>query len=94
MIQEQGTALHDAKDYDAAIAKYEAVIAQNPDCTQAIYELSMTLYAKGDKEKSMEVANRGSKYISDELPLFYVTMANILDDYGKPRKPLRSIGKG
>jgi hypothetical protein len=84
----EGAKLHDAKRYDEAIAKCTSVLAQNPNCTNAMYELSMTLYAKGDKEKAMELANRGSKYLSDELPLFYGTMANILDDYGKPQEAI------
>ena len=90
----EGIKLHDAKRYDDAIAKYKSVLAENPDCTNAMYELCMTLYAKGEKEKSMELANRGSKYISDELPLFYGTMANILDDYGKPQEAIKIYLEG
>jgi len=82
----EGIKLHDAKRYDEAVAKYSAVLAESPNCTRAMYELAMTLYAKGEKDKAMEVAYRGSKYISDELPLFYGTMANILDDYGKSKE--------
>lgn len=94
LLIQLGIKLHDAGKYDQATAKYEEVIALNPDCAQAIYELSMTLYAKGDKEKSMETASRGSKYISDELPLFYVTMANILDDYGKHKEAIKIYQDG
>ncbi len=90
----EGAALHDAKKYDEAISKYRAVLAENPECASAMYELSMTLYAKGDKEKAMEIAYEGSKYISDELPLFYGTMANILDDYGKPQEAIDIYTEG
>src|SRR3982751_6517568 len=78
-----GTLLHDAKKYDDAIAKYQDVLTENPECMTALYELSMSYYFKGDKSKAMEAAYKGSKYKSDQLPLFYLTMANVLDDIGK-----------
>ena len=80
----EGVTLHDEKKYAAAAEKYQQVIAENPDCTHAIYELSMTFYSMGEKTKAMETAYRGSKYISEELPLFYLTMANVIDDAGQP----------
>ncbi len=85
----QGIALHDAKRYNEAIEKYEKVLAENPDCTLAIYELSLSLYAKGDRTKAMETAYRGSKYKADELPLFYGMMANAIDDVGKPEEAIK-----
>jgi tetratricopeptide (TPR) repeat protein len=80
----EGIALHDAKKYGDAVAKYQQVIAENPDCTLVLYELSMTYYAMGEKTKAMDTAYKGSKYKSDELPLFYLMMANVIDDVGKP----------
>ena len=89
-----GITLHDAKKYSMAAEKYESVLAENPDCTLAIYELSMTYYAMGEKTKAMETAYRGSKYVSGELPLFYLTMANVIDDAGKPDAAKRSRAVG
>ena len=83
MVRE-GVAFHDAKKYDDAVAKYQKVIAENPDCTLVLYELSMTYYAMEEKTKAMDTAYKGSKYKSDDLPLFYLTMANVIDDVGKP----------
>ncbi|MGH9946680.1 MAG: tetratricopeptide repeat protein [Pyrinomonadaceae bacterium] len=81
---EEGIRLHDEKKYDEAIKAYERVLSENPDSTLAMYELALTCYTKGDKEKAIEMAVRGSKYVSSELPLFYLTIANVIDDVGKP----------
>lgn len=86
---QQGIELHDAKKYDEAIAKYLAVLEENPDSTLAMYELSMSYYSKGDKVKAKEMAFRGAKYISDDLALFYGTIANILDDEGRPEEAIK-----
>ncbi len=74
---------HDLKQYDEAIRRYEQVLADNPDSTLAMYELSMSLYSKGQKEKALETALRGAKYVSPQLPLFYLTIANVIDDLGR-----------
>jgi len=82
-ILQEGIVFHDSKNYVDAIAKYRSILAENPDATGAMYELAYSLSDKGDKLAAMKIANRGTKYISDELPLFYLLMANNLDDLGK-----------
>jgi tetratricopeptide (TPR) repeat protein len=85
----QGTALHDEKKFDDAIAKYQEVLKANPDSTLAIYEMALSYYTKGDKARAREAAYRGASYFSDELPLFYGIIANILDDEGKPEEAIK-----
>lgn len=84
LLINEGVKLHDSKKYSEAVAKYEQVLAENPDNTVAIYELAMSHFTMGNKVKAMETAHRGSKYKSDELALFYGVMANVVDDVGKP----------
>jgi len=93
MLQE-GVNLHDAKKYDEAIAKYRSILVESPDCAAAMYELSLSLNSKGEKLEAVETAYRGSKYISDELPLFYVLIANNLDDQGKPDDAIKIYRDG
>lgn len=85
----EGIALHDAKKYDEAIAKFKEVLAANPDATLALYELSLSYYEKGDKAKSRETSMIGAGYIADELPMFYGLIANTLDDEGKPNEAIK-----
>jgi tetratricopeptide (TPR) repeat protein len=79
----EGVRLADARDFDGAIAKYEAVIKENPDCAVAKYELAFALYNKGNRVRAEAVARNGARYRSDELPMFYTVLGNILDDGGK-----------
>ena len=91
----EGIALHDEKKYDEAIAKYQAVLLENPDCTAAMYEMAYSISEKGQDEKAIELANIGSKYICDELPIFYVLMANIVDShYKQPAAAIKIYKEG
>ncbi|MGI8668293.1 MAG: tetratricopeptide repeat protein, partial [Aridibacter sp.] len=55
LIQE-GIRLHDAKKYDEAIAAYQAVLKENPNCALAIYEMALSYYNKKDFDKTLEAA--------------------------------------
>jgi tetratricopeptide (TPR) repeat protein len=55
----------------------------------ALYELSMSYYTKGDKSKALETALKGAKFKSADLPLFYLTLGNVLDDLAKYDEAVR-----
>lgn len=84
----QGTVLHDTKKYDEAIAIYQKILEENPDCTAAMYEMSISYSASGDTLKAIETATKGTKYRSSELPLFYILIANTWDEKGNPKKAI------
>jgi tetratricopeptide (TPR) repeat protein len=85
----EGIKLHDQKQYGEAIKKYQLVLNANPACTFAMYEMAMSLYSNGNLEKAMDLAVNGSKYRSKELPLFYLTIGNALDDVGKHKEAIK-----
>lgn len=85
----EGIVLHDAKRYAEAAEKYRTVLAECADCTWPMYELAHTLHAKGDKLEAVELAYKGTKYIGENLPLFYILIANELDDLGKPDEAIK-----
>ena len=84
----EGIALHDQGDYDGAIRKYESILESNPDGISAIYELSFSYFAKKDYRKSLEFTEKGTGYISDILPRFYMQMASCLDHLGESEKAI------
>ena len=90
----EGVALHDKGEYDAAIKKYAEVLAENPSDVAALYELSYTLAAKKEYQKSIETARKGTQYKSELLDQFYLVIANDLDDMGQRDKAISAYREG
>ena len=89
----EGVALHDRGDFDGAIRKYEAVLAENPSNVTALYEMSYAYSAKKDYKKALEVALRGAEYKSNHLAGFYLLIGNNLDLLGEPDKAIEVYKK-
>jgi tetratricopeptide (TPR) repeat protein len=89
-----GTALHDRRDFDGAIAKYQEVLRENPDNVEAMYELSYSLYAKGNYQESITQARKGTQYKSRLLAQFYMEIGNAQDDLGDSAKAIETYRTG
>jgi len=89
----EGVALHDQRNYDGAIAKYEEVLRENPDNVTALYELSFSYSLKKDYRRSLETAYKGAQYKSDDLAAFYMMIGNNLDVLGEPKKAVETYEK-
>jgi tetratricopeptide (TPR) repeat protein len=90
----EGIALHDNKNYDAAIKKYEEVLKENPDNLEAIYEMGFSYSEKQDYKQSLEIAYRGARYKSPLVTGFYVLAGNSLDHLGQPEKAIEVYKAG
>jgi hypothetical protein len=90
----EGVASHDKGEYDTAIKKYEKVLAEDPSNVAALYELSYTLAAKKDYQKSIDTARKGTQYKSELLDQFYLVIANDLDDMGQRDKAISAYREG
>ncbi len=86
---EEGIALHDEKKFDDAIAVYQLVLKDNPDNILALYEISLSLYAKKDFQTALNYLEKGIKYKSDLLSSFYRLIGSIADDMGNPKQALK-----
>ena len=86
--------LHAKGNYDGAIAGYLEILKENPDDISALYELGFSYFAKGDYQKSLDIANKGARYKSDLLGGFYTLMGNDLDHLGKADQAIKVYKEG
>ena len=92
LIQE-GNALHDRGDFDAAIQKYREALALAPDDGGAMYEIAFSLFAKKDLKAAAEVANAALRGANVPRGLF-VLLGNIYDDMGESALAMRAYRSG
>jgi len=90
----EGIALHDQGRYAEAAAKYEQVLAANPDDVLALYELAFSLQAAGDFRRSLEVGTRGATYRSEHLSKFYTVIGTAHDELGRPAEAIEAYEAG
>ena len=89
-----GTKLHDEGKYDEAIEVYQNVLKENPSNTVALCEISYSCYAKQDYDDAIRFAQEGTKYNSDQLPLFYLSIGNALNLQGKSEEAIETYKYG
>jgi len=85
----EAISLHDAGNYDAAIERYRRILAENPNDVLVLYELSLTLFTKGDYKASAETARKGAGYDSKYLPDFLQMLGSDLDQLGQPKEAVK-----
>jgi Tfp pilus assembly protein PilF len=91
-LLKEGTALHDAKKYDEAIAKYDEALKIDPGNSTVMYEKSFTLYASGKPNDAVVILEKISS--SDPNPRVYALLGNIYDDQKAFDKAISNYNKG
>lgn len=90
----EGVALYDQGKYDEAIAKFEAVLAQDPANETAIYELGLTLFAKSDyarcKSVLVPLTNKKGRHQALSLGI----LGNCLDGSGDRAGAIKAYRRG
>jgi tetratricopeptide (TPR) repeat protein len=93
-LMKEGVALHDSRDYDGAISRYQEVLKANPNNAEALYEMAYAYAMKKDYNKSLEYAYKASQYRGNLLPLVYTLIGNDLDETGNSKKAIEVYKTG
>jgi tetratricopeptide (TPR) repeat protein len=93
---EQGIALHDKGDYDAAIAKYDEALRVDPTSYMAMYEKSYAYMAMKKYDESETMLKKILKECKDPAirKLCFVNYGTILDYKGEGKKSLKMYDEG
>ena len=92
-VIDDGVALHDKGDYEAALRKYDEVIKNEPGNARAWYEKSYTLFIMKSYKESEEICKEllKGKYYRKEV---YVTYGNLLDITDRQKESLELYERG
>jgi tetratricopeptide (TPR) repeat protein len=93
-ILREGIALFDQQKYDEAIARFEAVLKNNPENVVALYELGQTYWRKREFQKAIDAAAKAAQFNAPALPQVYALMGNVLDANREPQRAVEMYQKG
>ncbi|MFL5730998.1 MAG: tetratricopeptide repeat protein [Cytophagaceae bacterium] len=95
-IVEEGVALHDQGQFEAAIAKYDKALELDKDNLTALAEKALTLVSLKKYDESITYCEKAiAKYPGEkQLKSVYVTYGNSLDALKQPDKALKIYDEG
>lgn len=92
-LVQNGIALHDAGDFDKAIAEYQKALEIQPKSSLVHYEIAYSYFSIKDYEKAEEHAEKSINLDSQNLLPSYIVLGNSLDMQGKTKKALKVYEK-
>jgi tetratricopeptide (TPR) repeat protein len=91
----EGVRLHDAQDYDGAMAIYRAILKEHPHHSAAVYELAYSMRAAGtDQGELLAFLENEADSGTPQHFAFYVLLGSIYDDAGELDKGERTFRRG
>lgn len=91
-----GKALHRQKDYKGAIAKYDAILMEQPNHEQATYEKSYSLMELKQYDEALKIIKKLLKVAKEPQirRLSYVNYGTILDYQGDKKNAIKKYEEG
>jgi len=93
-VMREGIALYDQGKIDEAMTRFDQILKASPNNTGAMLEMAQSYHQKHQYQMAMDLAAKGTNYISPELPQFYSLIGTILDTVGQPQKAIEAYSKG
>ena len=93
-VMREGIALFDQGKYAEAMVRYDQILKGSPNNTGAMYEKAQTLDKLRQFQMAIDLAAKGTEYLSPELPQFYSLIGNVLDSQGQVPKAIEIYKKG
>ena len=95
-LVDEGIVLHDAQNYEGAIAKYDEALAANKDDFYALAEKAMSLFQMDQLDAAISLSEYTLKKYAKRngAEQVYITLGNALDDKGRPEEAIDVYQKG
>lgn len=89
-----GFALYQQQKFDDAIAKYNEVLAANPNSAAAMYEIAAALLGKGDFAAAIAMDVKSTDFRSPDLDKSYAFIGTAFDEMKEPKKAIEAYDRG
>ena len=93
-LMHEAIAFDERGEFDAAIARLQQILRENPDDVVAMYQLAHSHFGKEEYMKSLAAASNGAKYKSRQLAALYLLIGSNLDRLDEPELAIKVYKQG
>jgi len=93
-VVREGIALFDQGKCDEAMTRLDPILKSSPNNTVAMFVMAQCYQQKRQYQMAIDLAAKGTEYVSPDLPNFYSLIGTVLDTVGQPQKAIDVYRKG